>query len=1091
MERKTIRPVKLQRKVETVRRCLGCMEEYKDEYQVCPYCGYEVGTPPREAYHMIPGTLLAGRYTVGQVLGFGGFGVTYIGYDNVLERKVAIKEYLPSEFSTRIPGHTEITTYEGERSEQFHSGLNKFLDEAKMLAKMQETNGVVQIFNSFQENATAYIVMEYLEGKTLKTYLEEKGKLSVDEAKEILHPIITALKDVHAMGIMHRDIAPDNIYLANDGRVKLLDFGASRFATTSHSKSLSVIIKPGFAPVEQYRSRGDQGPWTDVYSLAATLYKMITGITPEDAMERVEKEELKKPSKLGIDVPQNVENAIMNALNIKIEDRTQNVEDFEEELYKADKVKLHFVKLKKADVGKWPLWTKLVVSAAALGVVVFAGLLATGVIDYSYLVPKGMPLPAGMTRVPNVVNEDVPSAEGMTNDAELIFQIVDKQYSDFIPQDMVLAQGLNKGKIVNSNNVLEVVVSGGREVFVMADVCGISKEEAIDILLKMGLDLDIQEEYDAIAKGYIVSQSIGAGVQIHRGDTITIVVSKGYDTYIDTAAEIEIPDFTGMTMEEAKKEAKKYGLYLVKGGVKVGNAAANTVLEQDPKAGTIAHQGDVISLIVAADQGKIYMPDVQYKDEVEAVAEIQNIGLIVETEHEESKTVAKGKVIRQSIEPNTEVSIGQKVTIVISEGSPELMINEWSEWVEALPSGVDKSKYEIESKTQYSSRDKAFMDGYNSSVEGWTLYNTVVEKGEFGDWSEWSTTKPDTKKDREITDKTQYAYSDYEQKTQEDNSAAPGDDWKLLSTVTFPKDDWGEFTDWSTTTAEESDYRHVESKQQYSTRSKQETSKINDSSVPADYIGLSNTSVSYGEWSSWIRGDAPAATATMEVKTGTGTETVKTGTKYKYSRWWCKDTAGINYYSWSESELRAFVTVTKGKTISSQYPPKYEEKNTTTPLNNERDFGGGHYQYTGYWYNETTEDIMSTVSFNQYQTRTVTTTYTFWRWSNWSDWMDGQKTASDSVQIRTVYRYQDRPVHYRYTFERWTPYTAWSDSQAVESATRRVKTQTIYQYRDRKDLNHYYFYKWGEWSKYGDAKIEETDSREVQKRIMYRYRNKN
>ena len=313
-------------------RCLGCMREYKDEYQVCPYCGYEVGTPPKEAYHMVPGTLLAGRYTVGQVLGFGGFGVTYIGYDNVLERKVAIKEYLPSEFSTRIPGQTEVTTYAGERTEQFNSGLTKFLDEAKTLAKLQSANGVVQIYNSFQENNTAYIVMEYLEGKTLKTYLEETEKIPVEEAKEILHPIITALKEVHALGIIHRDIAPDNIFLTNDGRVKLLDFGASRFATTSHSKSLSVIIKQGYAPVEQYRSRGDQGPWTDVYAMAAVIYRCIMGNPPAEISERIYQGPEKKTLDFGGEISKRQESVLAKGMAVFAKDRYQTMEEFQRDL---------------------------------------------------------------------------------------------------------------------------------------------------------------------------------------------------------------------------------------------------------------------------------------------------------------------------------------------------------------------------------------------------------------------------------------------------------------------------------------------------------------------------------------------------------------------------------------------------------------------------------------------------------------------------------------------------------------------------------------------------------------------------------------
>ena len=286
------------------KRCMGCMENYGDEFEVCPFCGYVEGTPPEEAIHMEPGMILNNRYVIGRVLGYGGFGVTYIGWDGKLEQKVAIKEYLPSEFSTRMPGQSGVTVFNGDRSEQFLDGMNKFIDEARRLAKFQNEPGIVRVFDSFNENGTAYIIMEYLEGETLTERLKRDKTIPEDEAVKMLWPVMESLKVVHQEGILHRDIAPDNIFLTKDGEVKLIDFGASRYATTSHSRSLSVIIKPGYSPEEQYRSRGDQGPHSDVYALAATLYKMITGKTPPDAMERRAKVESKKkelleaPSKL-------------------------------------------------------------------------------------------------------------------------------------------------------------------------------------------------------------------------------------------------------------------------------------------------------------------------------------------------------------------------------------------------------------------------------------------------------------------------------------------------------------------------------------------------------------------------------------------------------------------------------------------------------------------------------------------------------------------------------------------------------------------------------------------------------------------------
>ena len=148
-------------------RCLGCMEQFESKYKVCPHCGYILGTQAEEAIHMEPGSLLHNRYIVGKVLGYGGFGITYIGWDGTLEQKVAIKEYLPGEFSTRMPGQTQVTVFNGEKSEQFRDGLKKFIEEAKRLAKFQNEPGFVKIFDSFEENETAYIIMEYLDGITL------------------------------------------------------------------------------------------------------------------------------------------------------------------------------------------------------------------------------------------------------------------------------------------------------------------------------------------------------------------------------------------------------------------------------------------------------------------------------------------------------------------------------------------------------------------------------------------------------------------------------------------------------------------------------------------------------------------------------------------------------------------------------------------------------------------------------------------------------------------------------------------------------------------------------------------------------------
>lgn len=173
---------------------MGCMETYDEELNACPLCGYAHGTPAEEAIHMQLGTVLSKRYIIGKVLGYGGFGVTYIAWDSRLDTKVAIKEYLPSEFSTRMPGQTSVTIFNGDKKEQFQDGLVKFVDEAKRLAKFQNEPGIVKIFDSFVENETAYIIMEYLEGETLATRLKRKKQIPEKEALQLIEPVLDSLR---------------------------------------------------------------------------------------------------------------------------------------------------------------------------------------------------------------------------------------------------------------------------------------------------------------------------------------------------------------------------------------------------------------------------------------------------------------------------------------------------------------------------------------------------------------------------------------------------------------------------------------------------------------------------------------------------------------------------------------------------------------------------------------------------------------------------------------------------------------------------------------------------------------------------------
>lgn len=307
------------------RICYGCFQE-KEPGIVCPYCGFD--SNEEKPYLALPlGSILNGRYMVGKVLGIGGFGITYLGYDLTLEIKVAIKEYMPSALATRHADKYSVVLT-GRVEADYRYGMERFLDEARILAKLQNTPNIVSVQNYFKENNTAYFVMEYIDGMSLKDYLASRGgKIPYDEAMTILEPVMEALEQVHALNLLHRDISPDNIYITSNGESRLLDFGAARFAV-GDGKSVSVILKHGYAPEEQYSSHGNQGPWTDVYAMGATLYRCITGILPPDSIERVHGDTLKKPSELGIRLPVNVENAIVKALALKTENRFSNMSEF-------------------------------------------------------------------------------------------------------------------------------------------------------------------------------------------------------------------------------------------------------------------------------------------------------------------------------------------------------------------------------------------------------------------------------------------------------------------------------------------------------------------------------------------------------------------------------------------------------------------------------------------------------------------------------------------------------------------------------------------------------------------------------------------
>ena len=288
----------------------------------------------RNLHYLRKETRLIGRYTIKSVLGQGGFGITYLGMDELYQRKVAIKEFFPQGIVTRNTEYedTVTVTYVEEKAD-YEKGKERFLKEARTMAKFSKNEGIVKVLDFFEINNTAYIVMEYLEGITLKQYIRENQRITLEELVRLLVPLIESLDEIHSQGMIHRDISPDNIMVLPDGRIKLMDFGAARDYTKFGEKTLSIVLKPGYAPPEQYQTHGVQGPWTDIYALCATMYKCLTGENPPDAIERVMDDNLKEISQFGIPVSKKMEETIIKGMSISAKNRYRNIEEFCEDLY--------------------------------------------------------------------------------------------------------------------------------------------------------------------------------------------------------------------------------------------------------------------------------------------------------------------------------------------------------------------------------------------------------------------------------------------------------------------------------------------------------------------------------------------------------------------------------------------------------------------------------------------------------------------------------------------------------------------------------------------------------------------------------------
>lgn len=691
--------------------CFGCFEQYDDSFDICPHCGYAEGTEPELATYMRPGAILNERYVIGRALGHGGFSVTYLAWDALLLHKVAIKEYLPSEYATRRPGESRLTIFSGKEGEYFQFGKEKFLDEAKRLSAFQNEAGIVHVYDCFSANETAYLVMEYLDGITLSEYLKKEaavspqGRIAPEEAISMLTPVMLSLQRVHDSGMIHRDIAPDNIMLLKDGGVRLIDFGAARHAVHDCGKSMTVIIKDGYSPEEQYNSHSVQGPAADVYALSATLYQMITGITPPGAIERGEylqkhkHDMLPPPSKFNKAVTKTQDTAILNGMALHTQDRTQSVAELYEELTAQTPVRRVQETIRKRSSFSWPLWAKI--TAGVLAAAIAAG----GVLLYLNRKPKTDTAAEDGSYVlsPNVVNMQVVNAVTAAEDASLHLVVEGSDYDAGVEQGRILTQNPDPGtKLAPASDLLATASLGKeRPVGVMDDMSSMLKDAAEDHLKQLGLS-DVQINWEYIASddempGTIVSQSVTAGSTLTPSSNVTISVaqpsqtpvtpvpttpsngssSSGSSGSVDISelvpsedSYVTVRDYVGQSFDTAKADLRTVSLYGVKCELRYHpSIPSGSIIQQSPEGGEKILKGSGVYFVVSLGPQKQLVPNVLYKEQGEAERLLAQSGFGSAPKAVTSSYVAPGHVAAQTPLGGSEAAPGTKISLDISSDS--------------------------------------------------------------------------------------------------------------------------------------------------------------------------------------------------------------------------------------------------------------------------------------------------------------------------------------------------------------------------------------------------------------------------------------
>lgn len=531
--------------------CMGCMKEIGNVQQ-CPFCGFHNDTAAPAPYLPLR-TVIGGRYTVGKVISASGDGVTYIAWDNESRETVTVREFLPVENITRLQGQTEVIVNEDSRL-VFYDSVREFLALNRKLAMSRNLSALIPVIDIIEENNTAYAVSEYLETITLRDFLlkSRTGYLGWDKVKTLMMPVLTTVASLHSMDIYHRGISPNTLVLGRDGKLRLTGF------MISSARCLKTRVKPemfpGYAAIEQYHDVDDTGAWTDVYGIAAVIYRALIGSTPAEASERITNDKLMIPPRFAEALPAYLVSALDHALTIEPGDRTATVDELREELSGSPSTMasnaIHEAREREAEA---PTTTEdevaerkrleklarqeqqkheqikmaLIAFAICLGI----GVLALGgwlAYDHFKNNPKE-PVSDGvaqMIEVPNFVGQ---SYSRISNDEvqKTRFKFtVDYQYSDSAEAGVIIGQNLEAGTQIEQGSELKLTVSKGIEYVTLIDVSGMDYNKAFNLLTEAGFVCKKVEKNNdgSHTANEVITVTPEAGKEYERGKEIYVQV---------------------------------------------------------------------------------------------------------------------------------------------------------------------------------------------------------------------------------------------------------------------------------------------------------------------------------------------------------------------------------------------------------------------------------------------------------------------------------------------------------------------------------------------------------------------------------------